>query len=180
LTNSRGGWVERAAIVFAVLFLGVLALLEFTIYRPQQQKLDAAEADLKSLQDQLAGVARRNLSDQELFLYAGTAADGAEFKRLYSSESGVVFLTRMIGASGLERTDFTTEVGRQDGMFRVEVFSVILKGSYPRSLAFLKALEGGPRLVRVEAMGMQPVMGSSEILLSVRAAIYTLSSREPQ
>jgi hypothetical protein len=175
LTKGAGWWGDKAAIGLAVLFVAILGVIEFTVYRPQQERLKAAELELRSVQDQLSGVARRNLSDQELFLYAGTDAGGGQFRRLYSSEGGLVYLTRAIEASGLERQDFKTETNWTDGPFRVERYFLVLRGSYGRILNFMKALEGGTRLVKIDQVRMEQVVGTSQIVVGMRVGVYSMA-----
>lgn len=170
MTIIRGGWVERVAIILAVLFLATLAILEFSVYRPQQRRLNAAQEELSSLQDQLAGLARRNLADQELYLYADTGPDGREFRRLYSSESGLVYLTRLIDGSRLDRLDFQSRNVRMDGAFRVDTYAVVVRGTYSRIISFLKTLESSPRLSRVELIKLET--GGGDIVASLRVAVY--------
>ena len=177
MTNGRGGWADRIAILLAVVFVAILALLEFTVFRPQHKRLVAAEAELKNVQDLLAGVARRNLTDQELFLYAGTGADGSQFSKLYAGEGGLVYLTRLIEASGLSRLEFKAEASQMDKTFRVEKFFVALKGSYPRILGFMKSLEGGARLARIEQIRIEKESESSELVARLRIGIYSASGR---
>jgi hypothetical protein len=172
LTIRTGGWAERVAIVLGVLFVAILAILEFTMYRPQRQRLKTAEQELASVQDQLAGLARRNLADQELYLYASTGPEGEEFRRMYSSQSGLMYLTRLIEGSGLERLDFQSRNVRMDGPFRVENFALVLRGSFARCVAFLKTLEGNPRLARVDFMKMEP--GGDVLVVNLRVAVYGL------
>ena len=168
-----GGAVDRVAILLAVLFAAALVVIEFTLYRPQRAKLQAAEAELTTVHGQLAGLARRNLSDQELYRYAGSGTDGSQFRDLYASQSGLIYLTRLIEASGLDRVGFSTEAGRQDAAFRVEVFSVVLRGTYARCLNFVKTLESGARLARIEQLKIEPAgEATGEVTLGMRVSVY--------
>ena len=46
MTKGAGWWGDKAAIGLAVLFVAILGVLEFTVYRPQQERLKVAEQDL--------------------------------------------------------------------------------------------------------------------------------------
>jgi Tfp pilus assembly protein PilO len=175
LTKDNGRWGDRTAILLAVVFVAILGILEFTIYRPEKKRLKAAEEQLQSLQDQLSGVARRNLADQELFLYAGTDVAGGQFRRSYSAEGGLVYLTHAIEGSGLERQDFKTETNWTDQAFKVERYFLVLRGSYGRILNFMKTLEGGARLVRIDQIRMEQVTGTSDIVVGMRVGVYGLA-----
>jgi hypothetical protein len=172
--RGRSGRDDVVAGILAAVLLVAAALIELALYRPQAARVRAAAAELGGLHSQAAAVARRGQADRELLDYAGAGPDGEAFRALYSAESGLVYLNRAIEASGLSRSDFGTEAVSREGPFVRERFYVSLTGPFGRVLSFLKSLEGGRRLARVEQLSLEPVEGSGQTMLNLRVVIYGL------
>lgn len=174
--TRRGGEVraDRVAGIVAGIFLAAAALIDVALYRPQMARIRGIEAELASLRSQAAAASRRVQADRQLLEYAQVGPEGEAFRSLYSGESGLVYLNRAIEASGLSRSDFSTESAAREGPFLRERFYVSLTGPFGRVLSFLKSLEAGRRLARVEQLSLEPVEGSTITMLKFRVVIYGL------
>jgi hypothetical protein len=164
----------RFGLVLAGVTLLGLAAIEFGVYRPQRARLAAAKASLKTVQAQVTAAERRRLSDMQILEAFGATDDPDAINRLLGSENGLIYLNHLIDRSRLNRVDFHTEAGGQDGPFQVERFFVTLEGTGAQLLEFVRTVEANPRLARFEQLRFDPEAESTTMRMRARVAIYSL------
>jgi hypothetical protein len=167
------GGARFGLILAGVSLLGLIAI-EFGVYRPARARMAAAEASLKSVQAQVMATERRRLGDVKILEAFGANEDPAAMSRLLGSESGLMYLNRLIDASRLARIDFHTESGRQDGPFYLERFFVTLEGTGAQLLEFVRTVEANPRLAMFDQLRFDPEAESTTLRMRARVIIYSL------
>lgn len=172
-TRGRMGGGRFGLILAGVSVLG-LAAIEFGIYRPARARLAAAEARLKSIQAQVMAAERRRLGDARMLEAFGATNDPGAITRLLGSESGLIYLNRLIDTSRLTRVDFHTEAGQRDGSFYMERFFVTLEGTGSQLLEFIRNVESSPRLALFEQLRFDPEAESTTLRMRARVVIYSL------
>jgi hypothetical protein len=170
---------HRFALITTVLGLAVLAAIELGLYRPWRARLKAAESSLKSVQAQLAGVARRKQGDAEVLRALGVGEDGRGIREQFGEESGVEYLNALIDRCRMSRVDFRTEAAEADGPFVKESFFVSLRGPFSRALELMRTAEASARLTRIEEFRMEPENGTTLVLLRLRLTVYSLREERP-
>jgi hypothetical protein len=85
---------------------------------------------------------------------------------------GFVFLGEALAAAGLERLELATQESGASRHLRRSRFSLLARGGYDQVLLFLRSLEQSGRLVTVDVVKIDRVIGGKQLECRLNISIY--------
>ncbi|MFO7653329.1 MAG: hypothetical protein R6X25_05835 [Candidatus Krumholzibacteriia bacterium] len=151
---SGGGKAMGALLAAAGILVLVGLGIELGMARPQLQEIRRLERQRDTLlQEQAAQRARvTEIEDMADALQVESLPD---LRALGANDDPVVFIGRMVGASGLQRLAILVGESVTAGPLRSSPFTVRVMGDFGRMLAFVRMLEQAERPVTIDAFQLQ-------------------------
>jgi hypothetical protein len=164
MQRQRSTTVLALAIALIVGGLAVNLLLTGPLLDDIRRLRGERAATMKNVQQDLARGAEHRALGEELGLDPASAVEAP-------TTDPLVFLGRMLDESGLTRLELTTTATAESGRLQRTGFVVRAAGDYADILAFVRALESSRRVVTVDALQIETIVGTERqecrLLLSV-------------
>lgn len=164
----------RLTVLGSIIAIGGLVGIDWGLYRPQADRVQAAETELKKVRAQLAEAGQRKTADEQILRTVGSGPDGREITERFAGQRTIDYLNSLIDESGLSRLDFRTEASQPDAPFNRETYFIALRGRFDGVLSFLKRLETGQRFARVDEFRAEPDPETGQAVIKLRVTAYGL------
>lgn len=177
------------AIIFVVLSIVGAVLWYFYMYQPTQDQIEALEADIQRVDQQIARgeAARRNLPDLRLAV-AELEQDRREFLAQLPRESEVAALIDQLRISASDADvviqTFSQGGGQAEGIEDVRAigFNVATNGTFPQTMAFLGILEQLQRFTKINQVSLstgEDNVDDPELNGNYNFTVYVFTGEDP-
>ncbi len=163
----------RIVLVFgaALLLLAAGVLIDLTLLKPRLDEVRRLEAERASL---LARVDELAASSQESHTMA-RALGRENLTGLLDDrkrQEAVSYIGQVLGGTQLNRLELTTTKTGETGKFRRTQISLRVMGRFSQILDFVKALEKGHRLISVDGLVIEEILGTRNLEGRLSLSVY--------
>jgi Tfp pilus assembly protein PilO len=170
---NKEGWSTRAALAgsaaWVLLLLGLV--LDLALVRGQMAELRRLRAEEARLQTRYREIRNRGAETLGLAEHFGVE-DLDRLEEDYAAVDAVAFLADALSAARLRRLELGTEESSRGRHLRRTQFFLRAQGTHQRILDFIRRMEGGPRVVTLEALSIQRILGSNQLELRANLSVY--------
>jgi len=166
--QSRG---ILAAFAFALMLLVFGVLVDFGYTKPRLDEMRRLEAERNSLLTRINELADRNSESNAL----ARSLSRDKLEDIFDEVDGlepVAYVGQILSATPLTRLEMTTTGTVGAGRLHRTEISLRVLGRYSHMVDFVRSLETGRRLVTVDAMIIEQVMGTRDLEGRLNLSIY--------
>ena len=170
---------RRVVMTFGAMLLLLAAgvFIDLALLKPQLaevRRLEAERTSLLSRIDELAASSQeghtmaRALGRENL---AGLMDEGMQ-------QEAVSYIGQVLGNTRLNRLELTTTKTKEAGKFRQTQVSLRVLGRFSQILNFVKALEEGHRLISVDGLVIEEILGTRDLEGRLSLSVYDPLTRK--
>lgn len=171
MINSVGS--RRVQIIFGAALLLLLAGvgIDMVLVRPRLDEIRGLEARRASLLARIDELAATSKESHTLARALGRD-ELAGLPDLGRDKEAVAYIGQVLGGTKLNRLELTTTATGETGGFRRTQISLRVLGRYNHILDFVKALEEGQRLISVDGLVVEEVLGTKNLEGRLSLSVY--------